>query len=243
MCLRPLNRARPTHFTMSRCLSVFSFCLHLPLELWLPKTPGGMWWGGKGSWQNVIGGWHHMRSHLHLQVCVLPGRNWKGSSASPPSPSRSPEDSQGQSAARSHRPLESQHWVRWGPLEKSPAEVTWGREVSTPPVAGTVLGPFTTVRPSSVHPKASLGWPHTPGYRGANLRPKGLQGGVEACDGWKPGQFLSSFSEFRPPFLPPYLLYRGLSGKSEVLNLTCVITQDCDLELVTPLLGSSRPHL
>lgn len=28
----PSPKAAPTHFTMSRCLSIFNFCLHLPLE-------------------------------------------------------------------------------------------------------------------------------------------------------------------------------------------------------------------
>ena len=176
--VRPLNlacayapspEARPTHFTMSRCLSIFNFCLHLPLELWhrkpqedvvrreekltkcdrgltsheVPSAPSG-----------VCSSWKELERFFSFSPVPFMKQKTHRVKVQPETtlPFRITALSEGE-----------------GPLE-IPAEVTWGWEVSyTLYVAGTVLDSFTTVG------QGITGLDSYSGYRWASRGPEGCR--------------------------------------------------------------------
>ena len=176
--VRPLNlacayapspEARPTHFTMSRCLSIFNFCLHLPLELWhrkpqedvvrreekltkcdrgltsheVPSAPSG-----------VCSSWKELERFFSFSPVPFMEQKTHRVKVQPETtlPFRITALSEGE-----------------GPLE-IPAEVTWGREVSDALyVAGTVLDSFITVS------QGITGLDSYSGYRWASRGPEGCR--------------------------------------------------------------------
>ena len=221
--VRPLNlacayapspEARPTHFTMSRCLSIFNFCLHLPLELWhrkpqedvvrregkltkcdqgltsheVPSAPSG----ARSSWKKLerffsFSPVPFMEQKTH-KVKVQPETTL---------PFRITALSEGKG------PLESPYF-RQGSLKRPPRGRCSARSIHNS-------------QPSSVHPKASLGWPHTQAT-GEQVEAQRAAGRCKkpVVDGepWPVSEFILWVQTTL--LFPPYLLSRGLSGKSGV---------------------------